>query len=150
MSWNRGACLGKGPGRVPGLAGTPHSQDSFPPRPPTSDCVSGAALLFPSASGRWARGEPGTASAGPCPRPQRPGSRGGREALGPRRCRLPLLPTKILAEPECQPELILELSLAPRSQHLPQESVRSDPAGLTSGISRKLVSSAVPVGSRGW
>lgn len=76
---NRDACLGKGPWAISLGAGRERTFTGFLPSggPQTSDWMLRTDLPFPSACRTWARGEMGTASAGPCPRqPASTGSRG--------------------------------------------------------------------------
>lgn len=82
---NRGACLGKGPRAISLGAGRERTFTGFLPSrgPQTSDWMLRTDLPFPSACRSWARGEMGTASAGPCPRqPASTGSRGRRAGRG--------------------------------------------------------------------
>ena len=85
---NRGACLGKGPRAISLGAGRERTFTGFLPSrgTQTSDWMLRTDLPFPSACRSRARGEMGTASAGPCPRqPASTGFRGrGRVGAGRR------------------------------------------------------------------
>ena len=85
LSWKQRCMLGEGsPGHLL-RAGRERTFTGFLPSrgPQTSDWMLRTDLPFPSACRSWARGEMGTASAGPCPRqPASTGSRGWRAGRG--------------------------------------------------------------------